>query len=122
MKQVLIIEDDNWLADSYRRVLEKVGFEVAVIRYAEVAVDMLEIKRPDVILADMLLDTNTVLPLLHELQTYDDTKNIPVVICTALDSPGLDVNSMHGYGVVSVLNKTTLLPEQLVMSIKEAIV
>ena len=121
MKHVLIVEDDSWLADSYCRTLEQAGFLVTKVQYAEAAIGILDTSPPDVILADMLLDTNTVLPLLHELQTYSDSQTIPVIVCTSLDSPGIDVNSLHSYGVVTVLNKATLLPEQLVLSVREVV-
>lgn len=119
MKHVLIIEDDAWLADSYGRMIEGGGFEVSTVQYAEAAIDILNKIPIDLILADMLLDTNTVLPLLHELQTYTDTQQIPVIVCTSLDNPSVDVGVLHGYGVVSVLNKATLTPEQLLLSVRE---
>jgi DNA-binding response OmpR family regulator len=119
MKHVLIIEDDAWLADSYGRTIEGGGFSVTTVQYAEAAIDILDKIPTDLIIADMLLDTNTVLPLLHELQTYTDTQQIPVVVCTSLDSSSIDVDVMRSYGVVLVLNKATLTPEQLIMSVRE---
>ncbi|NCU40310.1 response regulator [Candidatus Saccharibacteria bacterium] len=121
MKHILIIEDDKWLADSYRSTLEAGGYHVTAIQYAEAAFGILGSKPTDLILADMLLNTNTVLPLLHELQTYEDTQKIPVIVCTSLDSPDIDAKTLHYYGVVAVLNKTILTPEQLLISVQEMI-
>lgn len=120
MKQVLIVEDDRWLADSYRRLLEKAGFSVTSVTGSEEAIRRIETAAPDVILADVLLEGNTVVSLLHELQSYDDTRRIPVVICTSLTHDGLEANRLHGYGVRAVLDKATLTPEQLALTLREA--
>ncbi len=119
MKHVLIIEDDTWLADSYCRMIEAGGFRVTVVQYAELAIEILDKYPTDLILADMLLDTNTVLPLLHELQTYSDTQQIPVVVCTSLDSHSINISNLGNYGVVSVLDKATLTPDQLLLIVSE---
>ena len=120
MRYVLMVEDDRWLADSYQRVLEKAGFKVVSVGGAEGAIRQVETASPDVILADMLLEGNTVMGLLHELQSYDDTTQIPVIICTSLSHESLAVDRLHSYGVRAVLDKAVLTPEQLVATVKEA--
>lgn len=119
MKQVLIVEDDRWLADSYQRLLEKAGFRVTGVQTAEEAIRQVETVAPDAILADVLLEGNTVISLLHELQSYDDTKLVPVVICTSLTHDKLETDRLHSYGVRAVLDKAILTPEQLVATLRE---
>lgn len=119
MTRVLLVEDDHWLAESYRRVLEKAGFVVLVTTGGHEAMALLEDKPVDVLLVDVMLEGHTVFGLLHELQSYDDTRRIPVVICSALNDELLEVDRLHSYGVVAVLDKTTLTPEQLVLTLRE---
>ena len=121
MKRVLMVEDDTWLADSYQRILERAGFAVVCTSMAEEAIRLIEPEAPDVILADVLLEGNTVIGLLHELQSYEDTAPIPVVLCTTLSGDGLNGDRLHMYGVRAVLDKSTLTPEQLVRTLQEAI-
>lgn len=121
MKQVLLIEDDPWLAESYRRVMTKKELEVQVVSGAEEAMKLLEKGHYDVIVADIMLEGHTVVALLHELQSYDDTAKIPVILCSSLVSDAVSLQKFREYGVKRVLDKATLMPEQLVAVVSEVV-
>jgi len=118
--KVLLIEDDHWLGDSYRHILVANGFECQMVAEAGLAMRAIETVPPDVIVADVILGDHTVVPLLHELQTYEDTRELPVILCTAISSNGTDLTKqLHSYGVVAVLDKTTVTPELLLNTVRE---
>lgn len=119
MKRVVLIEDDPWLAESYGRVMTKKGFEVQVVSGAEEAMKTLEKGGCDVIVADIMLEGHTVFALLHELQSYDDTAKIPVILCSSLTSDMVSPEKLQEYGVQRVLDKATLTTEQLVTVVSE---
>lgn len=121
MKTVLLIEDDHWLADSYSRTLTRAGFSVACVDAAETAMHSVEERAPDCIVADVMLEGHTVFSLLHELQSYDDTRQIPIVICSNLSHDVLSEEKLHQYGVVKVLDKGTVTPESLERAVKDAL-
>jgi hypothetical protein len=66
-----------------------------------------------------MLEGHTIFALLQELQSYDDTRHIPVILCSALDHDVLSQTRLHEYGVVRVLDKATLTPDSLDLAIKE---
>ena len=118
--KILLIEDDHWLAESYQQILLASGFECQVVSEAELAMRVIDESPPDVIVADVLLGDHTVVPLLHELQTYEDTRKTPVILCTAINTAGSDLTKqLHSYGVVAVLDKSTLTPELLLNTVRE---
>lgn len=120
MSKILLIEDDHWLADSYRQILESHGFECQSVPEANLAMRMIDEAKPDVIVADVLLGDQTVVPLLHELRTYEDTRTVPVILCTAIGANTTDLTKqLHSYGVVAVLDKATVTPETLLNTIRE---
>jgi len=120
MKSVLLIEDDMWLADSYKDVIESKGFECNVVVTAEEAIGMIDTKTPDVIVADIMLGDRTVITLLHELQSYDDTQKIPVIICSSIAKSAAHLqDQLHEYGVVEILDKATVTPESLAVTVEE---
>lgn len=119
MKTILLIEDDHWLGDSYGRMLKRSGYEVIRSDTAEAAMQSVEESMPDCIIADVMLEGHTVFSLLNELQSYDDTRRIPVVLCSNLDHDMLSQARLHHYGVVSILDKATLTPDSLELAIKE---
>lgn len=119
MKTVLILEDDAWLRESYQRVLKRAGYNVVVTSTAHEAIQCIDTMMPSVCIVDILLDGHSALGLLHELQTYNDTQRIPIIICSSLQHPLLDVRKLHNYGVVSVLEKQTITPETLLRTVNE---
>lgn len=120
MKNVLLIEDDMWLADSYRDVISSKGLECEVVATAEEAMDTIDARVPDVIVADIMLADHTVIGLLHELQSYDDTQKIPVIICSSLAKSAIHLQEqLHEYGVVEILDKATVTPEGLATTVEE---
>lgn len=110
--EILIIEDDDWLAEQHARVLKRAGYKTKTALNALDAIRMIDDKIPDIIVLDILLTGSTAFSLLHELQSYGDTGNIPVVICSNLGSD-LSLDDLESYGVRKILDKTKMVPQDL---------
>ncbi len=108
--RILLIEDDQWLADSYRDVLDEYDIDTAI--NGQDAIDLIDSNDYDLVIADVMLDHGLVIDLLHELQAYDDTALLPIVLCTTL-AQRIKLEDVQSYGVVAVLDKTTLTPKLL---------
>ena len=108
--KLLLIEDDRWLADSYMHVLEEYDIDSAVS--GQDAMDLIDVNDYDLIIADVMLERGLVIDLLHELQSYDDTAQLPIVLCTTL-AQRIKLEDVRAYGAVAVLDKTTLTPKLL---------
>lgn len=117
MTKVLLVEDDLWLAELEESVLKREGYEVAVAHHAPAAIELVDSFKPDVLIVDVLLAGSTSFVLLHELQTYDDTKSVPVIVCSNL-ADQFDKKQLDAYGVKRVVDKTTMHPSDLVVAIK----
>lgn len=115
---ILLIEDDQWLADSLLVTLRARGHEVTQLSTAHEAMNWINTHEPSLIIADVLLGDHNTFTLFHELQSYPDTAAIPVIICTALDVRELQQADMGSYGVVEVIDKATLTPERLLVSVE----
>jgi CheY-like chemotaxis protein len=117
MKSVLIVEDDKWLAEQYARVLGKAGYKTVVTLNALDAITAIDDKLPDVIILDVLLTGSTAFAFLNELQSYGDTGVIPVILCTSIASD-LMLEDLMPYGVKEIIDKTVMVPEDLVISLR----
>jgi len=117
---VLVIEDDQWFLSLVKKTLERNEFIVATA--GNIIEGMAEINKgvPDVIILDFFMPGPNALVLLHELQSYGDTAEVPVVLCTnnASDIPR---DAISAYGVVSILDKTTMHPEDIAAAVRRAI-
>lgn len=120
MTRVLLVEDDAWLAALELEVLAGAGFAVTHAPHAHSAIEKIDEISPDVLIVDMLLTGSTGLALLHELQSYVDTKKIPVIICTNL-ADSLHVNDLRMYGVQRIIDKTTMQPDDLAVAVRAVV-
>ena len=118
---ILIVEEDTWQAEQHERVLNRAGYNTAVALHALAAIEAIDDIHPDVIVLDVLLIGNTAFTLLHELQTYSDTGNIPVIMCTNIASD-LSIDDLKPYGVRLVLDKTKMAPKDLVSAVQSVLV
>ncbi len=105
---IFIIDDNEEMA---RCIARACRVEVRIFSNAIEAMD--EISNgiiPQLIFLDILLDGPDGFTFLNELVSYDDTVKIPVVIVSSFDYYKYDLTE---YGVVGVLNKDTMLPEEI---------
>lgn len=118
--RVLIVEDDRWLGEAVAMALRKNGYSVRIAAHGMSALDMVDGFTPDVIVADVLLAGGTVFALLHELQSYSDTGQIPVILCSNIADHIKDVD-VAAYGVTEVLDKAVVTPDDIMTGIKRVL-
>lgn len=116
-EQILVVEDDPWLAEQYQRVLEKAEYEVRLAPHAIAAIDMIDEALPDVIILDVLLTGPNGFTLLHELRSYPDLSTVPVILCSNTIEH-LSLDDLKPYGIREILNKATMQPDDLQKAIK----
>jgi len=115
--KVLVVEDDKWLAEQHGRVLESAGYSATVTLNAIEAIQAVDKQVPDVIILDVLLTGNTAFALMHELQSYGDTGDIPIILCTNL-AADLSLDELAPYGVKQIIDKATMVPDDIVTAIR----
>ncbi len=121
MKKVLIVDDDAWLADSYRLILETHGWQVTITKDAASAIDLIDDTQPDVVLLDVMLPGSSAPALLNELQSHSDLAKLPVVLCSSLSLTEHHRSHLENYGVTEVIDKSTTTPEAIVAALGKAI-
>jgi CheY-like chemotaxis protein len=117
---ILVVEDDNWLSEQYARILGNAGYVVTTVSNALSAIEKIDDIQPDVVVLDLLLTGSTAFALLHELQSYGDTGAIPIILCTNLASE-LKLGDLKPYGIKRIIDKTTMIPDDLVIAVRSAL-
>lgn len=111
MRKVFIIEDDRTMAECIALSVQQIrDVEVEIFGDVITAVQALDAGLPQLIFLDILLDGPDGFTLLNELNSYSDTAEIPIIIASSLSFSKQD---LLPYGVVEVLNKETMMPEQI---------
>jgi len=119
---VLLVEDDQDLAELYRLQLEQAGWGVRVAASAQAALDELDKKGVGVIVLDILLPQVNGLSVVHQLRSYEDWRHIPVIIFSNLAPRDLGITPavLSRLGVKAYLEKGTTSARALVEAVKEA--
>ncbi|MDX1765874.1 MAG: response regulator [Candidatus Saccharimonadales bacterium] len=81
--KILLVEDDQLLRDLYDDALSQAGHQVLQARHAQEAVTMLDEYGAEIIIMDMMLPGHNGLEILHELQTYNDWQQLPVIVLSS---------------------------------------
>lgn len=106
---IFVVDDDEIMAECIARAIP--GRDVKIFSNAIEAMNEISAGAiPDLIFLDILLDGPNGFTLLNELVSYSDTAKIPVVIVSSLDFKGEDLSV---YGVVGVLEKEKMRPEEI---------
>jgi len=82
--KVLVVDDDQTLLDMYKENLVTKGFEVITATDGDEAITLAKENIPDCILLDILLPKVNGFDVLHTLKSTMETKEIPIILLTAL--------------------------------------
>lgn len=117
---ILVVEDDEWLAEQYARTLRGEGMRTERVPHALAAIDSIDVVIPDVIVLDVLLAGPNAFVLLHELQSHADLAGIPVILCTN-SADQFSQEDVAVYGVRQVLDKATMMPNDLAAAVRKVL-
>jgi len=80
MASILLIEPDVVLARLYADALELAGHAVRTAATAQVAIDIADDARPDVVLLELQLVMHSGIEFLYEFRSYPEWQSVPVII------------------------------------------
>ena len=81
--RILVVEDEDALAELLIYNLEKEGYEVATCADGDDALIMVEDEAPDLILLDWMLPNVSGIEICRQLHARPETRDIPVIMLTA---------------------------------------
>jgi CheY-like chemotaxis protein len=103
-RKVLLVDDDEIMRESVRRVLEQEKWEVAGASNGRFALQHLAESCPDVIVLDLLMPEMDGFEFLVEMRQRPEWRDIPVLVLTAKDLSVEDQKQLNGY-VEQVMRK-----------------
>jgi len=85
-KTILVVDDDPDLREAAQIVLNKAGYEVLQAASGKEALDLLKTTRPDLILLDVMMETDTEgFHLAYEIRKDSRFKDVPIVMLTSVE-------------------------------------
>lgn len=122
MANILIIEPDRLLAETYGQAMLSAGHKVAVAPGAQSGIMVADQIDPDVVLLEVQLVEHSGIEFLYEFRSYPDWQNIPVIIHSQVPpqefSGSLQLLN-HELGVKNYLYKPQTSLQKLLRTISE---
>lgn len=118
-KVILLVDDDLTLREMYEERLKAEGLEIIQASNGEEAISKAKSNKPSIILLDIMMPKINGFDVLKELKANPDTKDIPVIVLTALIQ---DVDKEQGkkLGATDYIVKSETMPGEVIAKIKNA--
>jgi two-component system phosphate regulon response regulator PhoB len=116
-KRLLLVEDDNALANVYTTRLQAEGFDVRRVANGEEALAAALSYKPDLIILDVMMPKVSGFDVLDILRNTPETANIKIVMLTALSQES-DKERAQSLGVDDYLVKSQVVIADVIDRIK----
>ncbi len=103
---ILVVDDEDLLAARMSKVLWLSGFRADTAGDGKEALQKVRQKQPDLIILDIGLPIKSGLDVLHMLRVFSTTREVPVIILTALGTEQIETKARE-LGVVEFYDKPT---------------
>lgn len=115
--KILLVEDDDALANVYVMRLKGEGFEVVRVANGEDALAVAKEQRPALVLLDAMMPKVSGFDVLDILRNTPETANLKIIMLTALSQES-DKQRAQGLGVDDYLVKSQVVISDVVDRIK----
>ncbi|NCP17438.1 response regulator [Candidatus Kuenenbacteria bacterium CG_4_9_14_3_um_filter_39_14] len=119
-KKILIIEDEQVIADALKMGLVESNYKAVVAYDGEDGLEQAKKNKPDLILLDLLLPKKDGMTVLRELREDKITKNVPVMILSQLSDTN-KISEGVSLGVVGYLVKVDFSLAEVVEKVKSVL-
>lgn len=116
-KKILFVEDEEALQEAMAETLKAEGFEPLSALDGDSGIKIATSEHPDLILLDLILPKKDGFEVLYELKSKEETKDIPVIVFTNLDTTR-DIERVLDAGASTYLVKANYDPKDVMSKVK----
>ena len=120
MPKILVVEDEQILAEMYKDKFEKEGFEIVLARDGKIGMEIMKKEKPALVLLDILLPNENGIEFLKKQIKDPEVSSIPVIVFSNFDDPETKKETLS-LGVKEYLIKSNHNPKEIVEQIKKYI-
>ncbi len=120
MKKILIIEDDQVVADIYRNKLTLEGFNVDIAPDGESGLESVRELRPDAVVLDLMLPRMSGVDVLKQVRAQPEFKTLPIIVFSNTYLSTM-IQDAWNAGATKCLSKASCSPKQFVTVIKATV-
>jgi len=119
-KKILLVEDEELLADLLLKKLTVSGYEVSLANDGERGLNLVRELRPDLVLLDILMPKMDGLQVLAEMQKDNALRKIPVIVISNSGQP-VEIDKIKKLGAKDWLIKTDFNLQEIMQKVKKQI-
>lgn len=116
-KRILIIEDEQTIANLIEIGLKREGYEVEVEMNGTAGLEKIKTMKPDLVLLDMVLPGMHGFDILEELAKNKIVPALPVIIISNSGEP-IEIKRAEDLGISDYLIKVNFKPEEVIEKVK----
>jgi DNA-binding response OmpR family regulator len=120
MPKILVVEDEQILAEMYKDKFEKEGFEIILAMDGKVGMDKMKKEKPNLVLLDILLPNENGIEFLKKQKEDPEVSSIPVIVFSNFDDQETRKQTLS-LGAKEYLIKSNHNPKEIVDQIKKYI-
>ena len=113
MKKVLIIEDDQIVANIYRNKFSQEGFQVEIALDGNVGLELVRSFRPDAVVLDLMLPKLTGVELMKKIRSDPQFEQLPVIVFSNTYLTQM-IQDAWKAGATKCLSKSNCTPKQVI--------
>src|SRR6185369_12544005 len=119
-KKILIVEDDQIVANIYRNKFSVEGYDVEVALDGQSGMEMLKSFRPDAVVLDLMLPKMTGVDFMKQIRAQSDFQQLPVIVFSNTYLTNL-VQEAWKAGATKCLSKANCTPKQVMEVLRATI-
>jgi len=120
MKKILLIEDDQIVANIYRNKLTVEGYQVEVALDGEVGLELVKAYKPDAVILDLMLPKITGVDLMRQIRAEKEFEKTPVIVFSNTYLTNM-VQEAWKAGATKCLSKANCTPRQVIEVVRSTI-
>jgi len=120
MKKVLIIEDDQIVANIYRNELSVEGFKVEVALDGESGLEIVKEFQPDAVLLDLMLPKSSGVEVMRQLRSNEQFGQAPIIVFSNTYLTNM-VQEAWKAGATKCLSKSSCSPKHVIDALRTAL-
>ena len=120
MQKILIIEDDQIVANIYRNKFSVEGFQAEIARDGLAGLEMVRSFRPDVVILDLMLPKMTGVEVMKQIRAEPNFKELPVIAFSNTYLTNM-VQDAWKAGANKCLSKANCTPKQVIEAVRNAL-
>src|SRR5579872_854089 len=117
MKKILIIEDDQLVANIYRNKFSADGFHVEIAFDGQAGFDLVKTFHPDAVVLDLMLPKITGVELLKKIRAEAGLQQLPIIVFSNTYLSNM-VQEAWKAGATKCLSKANCTPKQVIEALR----